>query len=244
MTKEESYEQIERYIGGDMSSAERADFTRVVEGDPVLKEEITVHRGVQALAQREAFIQTLSAAASDHFAGAPVQTGGHRRLVYWSAAAAVVLLAAIGIFLWQQPAPPSAQELYTAYFTPYEIPTALRSEGSIYTDADVQQAFSLYSQQDYAGAIPFFSKALARSYQGSTLLVFSRGICYLATGDTHGAEQDLKTVINSDDGYLFAGQARWYLALTHLRAGDVEAAQTALRTVESPQAKALLRELE
>jgi tetratricopeptide (TPR) repeat protein len=243
VTKEERYEQIERYLADEMAPGERADFTMMLTTDAALKEEVALHEGVQTLSRREAFLQNLSAAAKDHFAVDSAQTGSGRRLLYWSIAAAVVLLAAVGIFVLQQPARSSSHELYTAYFTPYEVPTALRSEGSLYADADARQAFSLYSQKDYAGAIPFFSKALEHAPGGNSLLVLSRGICYLAAGDTRRAEQDFQEVIG-DSNSLFTDQAQWYLALTYLRAGDTDAARAGLRTITDARAKALLRDME
>jgi len=243
VNNEERFEQIERYLRGELAPAEHADFTRQLETDAALKQEVALHRGVESLARREAFLQTLSVTASEHFASEGVQSGGKQRFLYWRVAAAVLLLAAIGIFVLRQPAKPTAQELYAAYFTPYEIPTALRSAGAIHTDADAQQAFTLYSERHYAEAIPLFTKVLERSSDKHTLMVFARGVCYLASGETHRAAWDFQKVIGDDDS-LFVDQARWYLALTHLQAGDIQSAQAVLRTVEGAQAKALLREIE
>lgn len=245
MNKEERFEQIERYIRGEMGPAERADFVLLLAADASLKEEVALHEGIESLARREDFLQRVSETAHDHFAAMPAQADkprGGRRMLYWSMAAAVVLLAAIGIFVLQ-PARPSGQELYTAYFSPYDVPTALRSEDAIPIDADAQQAFTRYNQKDYAAAIPLFTQVLEGSSEKNTLLLFTRGICYLATGDTERAEQDFQAVVSDDDS-LFVNQARWYLALTHLRAGRIQSAQTVLHTVEGAEAKVLLREIE
>lgn len=243
MNKEEQYERIERYLGDEMAPGERADFAQLLTADAALQEEVVLHEGLQVLARREDFLQSLSGVAHDHFATASPQTGGSRRLLYWSAAAAVVLLAAVGIFLLQTPSGPSSQELFIAYFAPYEVPTALRSEGSLHTDETSRQAFDRYSRKDYTAAIPLFSQALDQSSGNKMLLVFSRGVCYLATDHTQQAEQDFQTVI-SDNNSLFVDQSRWYLALTYLKTGRTEAARAALRTVNNTRAKALQRDLE
>jgi tetratricopeptide (TPR) repeat protein len=242
VNKEEQYEQIERYLREEMTPAERADFALMLANDAVLKKEMVLHAGLQGLARREEFVQSLSGVARDHFAAEPVQAAGSRRLLYWSAAAAVVLLAAIGIFLMQSPSKSSSQELFMAYFAPYDVPTALRSEGSLHTGEASRQAFERYSQKDYAAAIPLFSQALEDATGNKMLLVFSRGICYLATDNTPQAEHDFQMVLD-DNNSLFVDQAGWYLALTHLKAGQTEAARAALRSVRDARAKALLRDL-
>lgn len=246
MSNEERFEQIERYIRNEMVPGERVAFEALLRTDAALMEEMNLHAGVHQVVadtRRVEFLQTLALAGRDYFSD-ELQTGGSRksRVWYWSAAAAVVLLAAVGVFLLMPTGRPAPEDLFTAYFEHYEVPAVLRSEGALYQDADAQQAFLHYSQKEYAAAIPLFTKTLDQS-PDVMLVVFSRGICYLATGETGAAVQDFQTVIQHGDN-LFVAQARWYLALAYLRAGRADPARSVLSQLDDARAKALLKEME
>lgn len=224
-----------------MGPGERAAFETLLRTDAALKEELTVHAGVQNLARRQQFEQQVALAARDYFAETPVQQQrGQVRTLYWSMAAAVALLAAIGIFVFAPQ--PSPGELFQDYFTHYEVPAVLRSDKPLYETAGAQEAFMMYQERNYTQAIPGFTKALAQA-PNDMLMVFCRGICYVATGDTDAAVRDFDAVIKENNN-LFVPQARWYLALAHLKAGRAEAARAELRVLDDAKARTLLKELE
>jgi hypothetical protein len=244
VTKEDRYEQIERYLRQEMEPAERVAFETLLRTDATLKEEVTLHAGVHDLARREQFIQATASAGRDYFAEQPTQQqqpAGRSRMLYWSIAAAVMLLAVAGIFVVTSEKPTSG-ELFNEYYAHYEVPAVLRSDKPLYETPDAQESFMMYRERNYAAAIAGFSRALEQS-PDDMLMTFCRGICYLTTGETGKAEEDLKVVIQHHDN-LFVTQARWYLALTHVKSGNIAAARSVLITLDDPRAKELLQDLE
>ncbi|MEL6561968.1 MAG: hypothetical protein AAFQ94_27520 [Bacteroidota bacterium] len=121
-------------------------------------------------------------------------------------AAATVSLILLG-FYWTGFLGKSDQALFEAYFEPYENLISSRN-----TDfSQLEEGMQLYSAAKYAEAIAAFEK-----YPDNTSdeLHFYRGISLLAVGRVADAIADFEKVRSG----MYHQQAKWYLALSQLRA--------------------------
>src|SRR5215207_9554395 len=102
-----------------MAPDERVAFEALLRTDGALGEDVRLHADVHHVVgdtRREEFLQTLASAGHDYFSQ-QVQVGkGRLQQWYWRAAAAVVLLAAVGVFLLVPGRKSAPEDLFTAYF--------------------------------------------------------------------------------------------------------------------------------
>lgn len=154
--------------------------------------------------------------------------------VWIFAATALVMLGAIGIFVWSvvqsrreggtvtaNQFPGRATETLARVFPPAYHPV-----GSLARPAAFNTAIARYSQRDYAGAIPGLA-ALVETKPDFVEARFYLGICNLATGNAASGIAELrKTIAAGNTPYL--EQARFYLAKGLLGSGDIAGARQQL----------------
>lgn len=149
-------------------------------------------------------------------------------------ATALVMLGAIGIFIWSvvqsrreggtvtaNQLPGRGNEMLARVFPP-----AYRPVGSSPRPAAFNAAIARYSQRDYAGAIPALV-ALVETNPDFIEARFYLGICYLSTGNGAAGIAELRKVIDAGTS-PYLEQAHFYLAKGLLGAGDVAGARQQL----------------
>lgn len=161
------------------------------------------------------------------------------------AAAIIVILIPIGYILLSDFFKQDQQELFTAYFEPYDDVITERSEQA----GLLEQALSAYNQENFRQAITYFEGFL-KEYPEETGVKSYLGISYLAVGEIDKAESSLEEVSQSGAG-LFKEVSEWYLALTYLKAEQMDALQQQLKLITAQsdhmyyaQAQRLLEEIE
>lgn len=230
MSKEERYELIEQYLGGDLPAAERDKFDRLLQADQALRSELLLHQELHdALGNQElrSFEKLVRQAGEDYIKKNEFETPGPP-IKYWQMAAAVLVLlvAGIGLYLATH-REPDAEQLFAAYFTPYEVPGNLRSEEtSVTSQVSFSEGLSSYSKGQFQEAVVHFNEAVKEN-PDQMMAVFLRGVSYLHIGNVKLAEEDLKAVI-ADKNNLFSDQAKWYLALNYLKQERLEEAKSLL----------------
>ena len=133
--------------------------------------------------------------------------------ICWIAAASVALFFA-GQYFFNKPET-TDQLFQQAYLAPPFSFSTRELDGEEVTI----QAEAYYKAKEYASALPLLKQLLAKHPEESNLKI-ACGNAHLAIGQTEEAILHFESIIQIDDP-LFSDQARWYLALSYLKKGQV-----------------------
>jgi len=162
-----------------------------------------------------------------------------------SIAAAFLILVVSTYLVTDIFSPADHEQLFAQNFQPYLNVGNATTRGLGEFQNEEQQAYAAYDSEHYEAAIIGFEKVLQEKDDAAMLLYL--GNAYLAIGNTGKAEEQFKQLINKDAGLVT--QARWYLGLTYLKAGDVAQARVVLEELEqgetsySERAEQVLKDL-
>ena len=216
------YELIDKKIAGELTPNERQRFTERMQQDPVF---------AQAYRTQQAAIEALQAHHTQTLRDevrqmhARVKARRRRTVRRYYAAAAVVLLGVLGLATYRYTQPPTAQQLYSTYYTVYPAQRVARGDDTTSYETGV----SLYARGQYGDAIPYFRQKLIHdSLPDRTRLLLAN--CYLQTHQPEAAQRVLRSVATSDDA-LLRQQGQWYLALSYLKQDDFAQARPVLETL-------------
>jgi tetratricopeptide (TPR) repeat protein len=219
---EDYYDDIEQYLDGAMSDAERLDFEAQVAADAELAQALVAVREARTrLAQQwaqaadeTALRNTLGALGQQHF-GLQASATPRRYWWRWAAAAAVAVAVVAGTVLMLRPQ--MDERLYARY---RHLPTAdftVRGNDATQLSQTLREAAEAYNEKSYARALTTFQKALQLQPNQPEAQFFA-ALCHLELNQMREAETLLEPLANS--GGAWASDARWYLALSHLRRHD------------------------
>ena len=242
--KEDYQPLIDNYLLNRLSPEDRLAFERRMKEDPDFAAQVDLQRRAMDLieAKGDAHLreqvgkvhqQMVSAPKKDRFA--------RRRLLSLAAAAAAAVLIGILAYWWLS-GPTDHRDLFARNFQNYPLTFGDRTpEG----DNTLREAEIYYRGEDYVNAIPLFEQALAADPNPKVRLAL--GIALLGNGQAREAQAHFDTLIANNDP-LYSEQASWYLALTHLQRGDLDACKNSLQKINSksrfyPSSLRLLEEL-
>jgi tetratricopeptide (TPR) repeat protein len=226
-------ELVERYLVGRLSEAEREAFERHLLVCDACFEELETLWTLRSTLSRERGRRATE--------GSAVAPG---RAWRWAAAAAL-LLAAIGLGWWLWSRESSVWSELAAVEPPAWAPARLR--GAV--DESTQRfraAMERYAKDDFEAAIPGLEEA-ARLDPEAAQVHFYLGACHLLTGRPARAVASLEQAAGDP---LLEEPARFYLAKAQLRLGDGASARGELERVVSlegyleAEARELLRRIE
>ena len=215
-------EYIEAYINGELSQAENEAFEKQINSDPRIKSEVAQFRyilkGLEQLRQKELLKKDF--AKWD----AIIDANKKKKVIplkwFYAAAASVLLVVCFSIF---QKANSDGKQLFASYYEAYpNVVTPITRS----TDAnlnDTEKLMYLYEAGDYAAAIP-----LMEAHHNTAQWDFYLGISYLAEKQTNKA---IDRFLNIDKNSDFYSQAKWYLALSYVKKGEMEEANTLLKEI-------------
>ena len=233
---EEIYNRIEDYLDGNLSETERAVFEADVQADPALAAALADVREARERLSRQwaqvdddtALRQTLQHLGQQHFASQPISPATHQpsnppvhqstnqpinqsTKRWWWAVAAIAAAALLAWLLWPKPEPD--QRLYAEYRHFPEASFSLKSGGTASGQA-LARAEADFNQKNYADALAALQAHLAAQPDDLDAQFFE-GLCQLELGQTAEATAAFSAL--SISGGVWTGEARWYLALCHLR---------------------------
>lgn len=237
MQDQSTYESIERYLSGEMQGQERAEFQARIDKDPVFSAEVRLHREI---AETIADEQTLDFSAlvadvvnpqadSQQLHAAPRRS----RSPWLAIAAAVLLLALVGIFIFRSGGA-DPQALYTQHFSAYEAPIEFRGGDSTLA-AIYETAFDRYQSADYPAAITEFETILQSNPQDLSAR-FYLSVSQLAEGRGSDAEQGFRDLLAAD-APTWRSQSSWYLSLALLQQGKETEAKAELQKLSQGAGK-------
>ena len=212
----ENTELIERFFEGSLSPVERQAFERREAQEPAFTEEVALQRqirdGLRATG-RGRMLSKLEAAEgrmSVYHPPAQVLRFGEstRQRFYWAAAAAVLLL--IPVYLWLK-ANPANERLFAAYFVPYEQHTSQPAAPD-----PLNHALQQYREKNYAQALPILEQIIDGGSVSDSALFYKANV-NMKLGQPQEAIDGLQK-IPARSG--FHEEAQWYLALAYLQANE------------------------
>lgn len=244
---EQTYQQIEAYLAGTLSEAEREAFAIQLKADAELAQALTLHREMELQYDEQdwAVLDSGSTDAQEAYQGyfqseaakslqealrkADTQIGqrGGRirslsRRNWILLAAAVVGLLILLAGLW--PRSQGTEALYQQYaqHSPLQL---IEKGGEASGLALFEQRFNA---KGYSAALEALTPDLNLDSANYSLQL-AIGIAYLETGQFVQARQRFNRIAQSTA--LLREEGEWYLALTDLKEGQVEECKTRLETI-------------
>ncbi len=261
---EYNYEQIEKYLKGELSMVELNNFEQELATNSTLKEEVALYKDVDASLNNhfrfEKEDKALKAMFNEYgkkyaveYASdqnntsieqniehndankVPKRTTITRRLFPLAALAAA---AALLLFLFNPfTNQVSPTQLAEQNFTPYTLETFM---GGGQSDEILKKGKKYYNGKAYDLALENFNQYLGINANDSEVLL-AKGCAEFKLHQTNNAIQTFQKIKGQ-------ASAKWYLALAYLKNNDVENAKAQLQSLTSnaqygKNAKALLKEL-
>ncbi|NSW93780.1 MAG: tetratricopeptide repeat protein [Bacteroidales bacterium] len=213
---------IERYINSEMNEAEKEWFEKELKTNEQLRKEVILRKKTDEVLKNQEILDLrmkLNSIRQKDEANAPV--GSTRKRPSLKYAAAVSILAVIGILALFTNRKMSTEELFDKYHKLYEPATEVRS-GQSNIESDFATALEYYNVHDYRNAAIYFSKVTEKDpgNMHSTLLY---GISSFENSNYPEAEKSFNRVIDDADN-LYIDHAHWYLALCYLKTSEKDKA--------------------
>lgn len=216
---------IEKYLREELSDKDKQSFEQQLEKDTDLAEHFAVEKeifeAVQIVAE-EQFRGRLSKIQNKNTIPKKIIPLYQRR---WFLAASVLFLLGIAWFLSPKNEDLSPNELFAAH---YIAPEFNVSRNNTVIEERLVLAETSYRQKDYAKTIQTLeSYQLSNSDTKLNLII---GSCYLEMGQLSEAVTIFERIQQQSE---LKDDATWYLALTHLKAAEMEDAKKELRKLLS-----------
>ena len=235
---EEEIQEIDRYLSGELSAAEKQAFERRLETDNEWAAKCNEIRllsvGVQETALRNQ-LDSFHENATSRQKPATVRSLG---LVKKLAAAAVfiVLLSTIGwYFLYSRS---SEEKLFAAYYQP---DPGLATVMSVTDNYEFERAMVDYKTGAYTQALERWNKLYENNNTSDTLQYFIAS-AQLANKDPKAAIQLFDKIISGNNS-VFINEAYWYKGLALLQLGKRQEAAIAIEKSNHVQKAALLNKI-
>jgi len=255
-----NYEQIEKYIKGELSSTEAQSFEQELSGNSALKEEVALYKDVEnALSKQfkfeaeDAAVETTIAQLSKKYVAQNVKNSVNkpqenkaeevenskgsiiRRLLPLTTLAAAAALLFFFFNPFNNKISPAL--LAVQNFELYQLDASM---GSSDVKATWQEAIKNYRAENYVVAINKFDLFLKDNPNNKEALL-AKGCALLKLNKTDLAIQTFQQINNSKT-------ANWYLALSYLKNDEVTKAQPILEGLldnkkYGAKAKAILHDL-
>jgi tetratricopeptide (TPR) repeat protein len=249
MEEELEFEWIENYHKGRLSLDEQQAFQDRQQADAAFAGKVRSYRevmdGIAYYGKQQAFSETIvgwereikTQTVADGTATHPATTVDatperkviplYRTYVYWAAASVLILI--VGSVLLLRPTPTDTLTLYEAYYKPYPdvFNPSVRGESGT-TASTTQKASAAYRAGRYREALQLFRSVTGGDRLEQDNIRLYIGNCYLALGEVDAAA---KTFLSIDSDSHIASQAKWYLAMTYLKAGTADRAKSVLHTL-------------
>jgi tetratricopeptide (TPR) repeat protein len=244
MYQEENEDQIERYLSGEMSEKEEADFEKKLASDAPLREAVYLQRdlinGINFHFSSELKTRLNKASASEE---PPKKSSGRWFYGVLGLAASFLLLVLIGY--WYLSSHTSPSDLYAANYQPYpNIINPLERSGAM-PEGNLDRAMIAYEQGKYEEAISLFrqEEPLESNYQ------FYLALSLLEQQQAAEAIGLLDQVIDSNNEMLLL-PAHWYQGLAYLKNQQPDEAESVFSKLHKedsgtygPRAKEILDQL-
>lgn len=219
------YELIHAYLDGSLSETEKEAFKAAMEKDEMLRNEVNLHREVDAALAETDILRLRSQLKRMHRKASSEETGTRilrlkpRQAFAAVAAIALLLVASAWIFTLMNQSSLSSQEIYEMYYQPDDAVMVMRSGTSGSEEAMLMEALRKYENNDFEGALKLLKK------DNSNLMVhFYSGLAYMEIEHFTEAIRSFQNILD-DQQNLFVEQALWYQGLCYIKTGRTDKAK-------------------
>jgi len=222
---DQDFHLIEKYFRGELNEEELQLFNTKLQNDSKFEQDFRdmklIREGAKASARMNA-LSILQAAEAKHTEKETTKINvSMRRLV--SIAASLIIIATVSYFAISNRAggTMTGDEVFTAYYESYpNVVLGQERDGKgIKENTLFARAYNAYDIKDYSTSADLFSQLLELEKTAANYLY--SGISNLEAGNLDVAKNHFNVVMNN---YAeMKEQSQWYLALTLLKEGDVEA---------------------
>lgn len=249
---QEIQDKIDRYLLNQMSESERKNFKIEMDNDPKLRESVDTQELIVAeINERESFMAILeeaeTARKSNSSKTKPIKRVDepsikNRKTFHINYIYAVSIAAAIigVVFIIWQPHKSSNQSIYNSYALAYASSNMLESSNTIKTrggtiffenfnpsdNAKINEALSLYYNQEYNAASIIFEQVLVPKGKNNELVLYM-AISELFSNNLDTAINNL-TYLSSLNNYAFKDQVDYYLSLAYIKSNQLSKARKLL----------------
>ena len=223
MEKMSKYEEfIQPFLDGELSREELDWFSKELETNAVLAEDIRLYREVDSVIRKQDVLDLRDQLDVIHNsigdpALEPVRQTRYRKVLSYAAIASLAILISLGVLLKVQHNKLTNDQIFEKHYEPYEVTMIYRSAETDYQDL-LSRAMTQYESKDYEAAIGLFEQILAKDPADMASSLYS-GISYMETEQYKKADQKFQKIIDHKDN-LFVEQAEWYLGFCYLHTGQ------------------------
>jgi len=220
MSKYEEF--IQPFLDGELSREELDWFSKELESNAVLAEDIRLYREVDSAIREQDVMDLRDQLDVIHNAigdpsQEPVRPTRYRKVLSYAAIASLAILISLGVLLKVQHNKLTNDQIFEKHYEPYEVTMIYRSAESDYQKV-LSQAMSRYEAGEYRTAINLFEEILAKDPADMASSLYS-GISYMETKQYNEADMKFQKIIDHNDN-LFVEQAAWYLGFCYLHTGQ------------------------
>lgn len=221
----EHKDKIDAFLLEQMEEEEANTFQKQLQVDPALQKEVALQekiiQGVKAFNNQE--LKARLKEIHREVVKPPTKTVRMNPVWRYAAVAASLLLVGIVAIWLFQPKPP--QDLFQAYYEPYNFSANQRGNN----DQLLAEAVALYQQGQFREALPKLD-SLAQDQPDSLEYLLAQGVCYLEIGQSDQSRQVFQQIIQTGNA-LYTDQAKWYLALLLIKENQLEEAVALLNSL-------------
>jgi tetratricopeptide (TPR) repeat protein len=225
MEKMSKYDEfIQPFLDGELSREELDWFSKELQSNAVLAEDIKLYREVDSAIREQDVMDLRDQLDVIHNSigdptKEPDQHSRIRKMLSYGAIASLAILLSFGILLKVQHKKLTNEQIYQRHYEPYEVTMIYRSGE---TQNLITLAQSKYDAQDFFGAIEIYEQILGKEPGDMESNLYS-GISLMETEQYSKAENRFGTIIDHNDN-LYIEQAEWYLGFCILQTGrNIEA---------------------
>ncbi len=243
MAQEYSFEEIEKYLSGDMEVGEKQNFEKLLSADSGFARQVKEHRQTHELVDLYARAHIKDRVKSIHNRVKGEQKAATGGFSIMKIAASLALLAVVGSLYFYTSYNYNTQHLASNAFEPY--PNRFRTMGDSQEDT-FTRGLKAYDLRHYDEAIAQFSQVTTDNEKYLDAR-FYLGVAYLGKEAYAEAVSPLREVM--EENSLYESSAKWYLSLALLQLDKEEEAKRILKeivkgeSVKSQPARELLEDL-
>ncbi|MEM7104259.1 MAG: hypothetical protein AAF502_14065 [Bacteroidota bacterium] len=244
MNEKYTFEFIEEYLAGNLSTEEAQEFESAVESDESLAKSLDSQKAAHQAVNLYTQIKTHENVSEIYSKVKGQGQAKVRRLGSMALAATVVFLVFMGIAYFMLSSQYSGANLVANNLEAYPDRITSMSDAPI---SALSNAMKAYNQNDFTTAIPLF-EGIGTDDQYFTLSRLYLGISQLESGNASDAINTLNDLFQMEND--LKEPAQWYLALAQLANGDETTARINLEDIsenggyQSSKATGLLKKLD